>query len=67
MFTSLASLSNFFRACPGRACGAGGTYRTQQHLHVDPRRRVDAVQLARAVAVDDVDQRVDSGFDVSEA
>ena len=45
---------------PARA----GTYRTQQHLHVDPGRSADAVQLARAVAVDDVHQSADGSFDM---
>lgn len=47
--------------------GGEDTYGTQEHLHVDPGCRADAVQLTGTVAVDDIHQRVDGSFNVSQA
>lgn len=45
--------------------GRDDTYRTQEHLHIDLGGRVNTVQLARAVAMDNVHQSIDGRFNVS--
>lgn len=41
------------------------TYRAEQHLHVDSGCHIDVIQLTGAVAMNDINQSIHCGFNVS--